>query len=186
MKRSANIPIKAGLSLITVLCALAIIGFLPGTIDGAYSGPESVSDSYNFMLFKDGKLIFYRSEQAPADMSGWYQIERNGKVNVYLTTIELGHTDSIFMRATPRRFFTKFEVVETGEAHWLRKKFMSGRVNEIIKAQEIRQLTRVGSNEVLITHYNSMHDELRDEIKQIETRNAEHAPPAGRGEALRP
>ena len=115
MKRSANIPIKAGLSLITVLCALAIIGFLPGTIDGAYSGPESVSDSYNFMLFKDGKLIFYRSEQAPADMSGWYQIERNGKVNVYLTTIELGHTDSIFMRATPRRFFTKFEVVETGE-----------------------------------------------------------------------
>lgn len=167
MKRRRVFKVLLRVSIgLGVLALLVVgIGMLPGKIEGAYQdlGQQCMCDSVNFMQFRDGKVILYRSNHPPANLIGRYVSSADGSVSVYLSSNREGEPETFLLTASPRLWATKFFGMDGDKVEWHRKKAVSGIMATTIRDHEIVSIMIQDDRSVLKTFYDSDLKEIRVE-----------------------
>ena len=164
------------LSLVAIVALFIGIGMLPGgKIDGVYRGlaQDCMCDSVNFMRFRDGKVIMYRSSHPPADLIGRYERNADGSVDVFMDAWKEGETEKLIFTAKPRLWFTRFKDSKGNSGSWHRKRQTRGLVQRTIRQHEVLALFVSEDRTIHKTFYDSALSELRTEIQPPRSKRRE-------------
>lgn len=163
---------KAGLILAVLTVVFIGVGMLPGRVEGVYAGRiyQCACDSFNFMQLRDGQVVVYSSNHAPAELFGRYEVRDDGGVDFYMTPLRTGEPEKVAYHATPRLWFSRFDGFDDGSIMWLLKRPQIGKVAKIIREQEVEQVTMPTDDLMVRTTYDSSLTVLRVEKKAIKKR----------------
>jgi hypothetical protein len=142
----------------------AVLVMLPGPIEGQYHGigVGCGCDSFNFLQYRDGKIVSYMSAHPPARLIGRYSLNPDGSVDLYLRPFKDGETEEFVGRANPRLLLTRF-VWSDGETEWAFKCPKILTVRRTIETHEITSKILHDDKTITTTYYNSSLEPLRQE-----------------------
>jgi hypothetical protein len=163
-KKYALRPTIALLALSGIIVGL---GFVPGSLVGAYAGPPCMCDCFNVTLIRDGRIVLYSSVHTPATLLGRYELSEDGSAEVHMAALRPDEPESLVFRIRPKFWFSILENVDDGTSEWIWKRPMSAGVERLIREQEIKVVTIPNEKEILSTFYDHRFQKLRVESKPI-------------------
>ena len=155
--------IRATIVLLSLTGIIVGLGFVPGSLEGAYAGPQCMCDCFNVTLVRDGRIVLYSSVHTPATFLGRYETSEDGSGEVYIAALKAGEPDSFAFRIRPRLWFAILENVDEGTSERIWKRPMTAGVERLIREQEIKVMTIPNEKEILSTYYDHRFQQLRVE-----------------------
>lgn len=145
------------------LVTLAVITFLPASIEGSYSYGQvkCMCGGSSFMRLTDGKIVMYNTEHSPADYIGTYTLQKNGMVSLDLFSEGGGTT----LRVQPHLFFMVSPRLPGQSSGWDFRCPEIGPIARTIKTSEIMRLHENSDGSFLKEFFDSNFTLLRSETE---------------------
>ena len=166
MKMKAFRVIRRSVLVLLAIAVLVVaIGFIPTRIEGSYEPMElqCLCDSVNFLHFRDGKGIVYKTGHPPGELWGRYEKSPQGGIDVFIFPYSEGENEVLTYRVRPYLFVSRFEDLENGRVQWLRKLRYRGEIRSAIESHEITSFMVLKDRFIEHTFYDKGFNVLRVE-----------------------